>query len=100
MLRHMALDEQRAHIGVEAHSHQHDRHVEGLLAQHARFLRHGDGVQIDDTVKAVVTVLVLGPDPQRAEVAPEVGVARWLDAREHSGHGARVAGRPFADGGQ
>ena len=88
MLGDVALHEHGRHVGVEADGEQHRGELDRALADHARLLGDGEGVEVDDAVEGVVLVLVLRPRPQRPEVAPEVDVAGWLDARQHSGHGS------------
>ena len=87
VLGDVALHEHGGHVGVEADGEQHRGELDGALADHAGLLGDGEGVEVDDAVEGVVLVLALRPRPQRPEVAPEVDVARRLDARQHSRHG-------------
>ena len=52
----------------------------GLLAQQRRILRHGDGVQIDQTEDALIFALQGYPVLYRAKVVAEMRDAGGLDA--------------------
>ncbi len=102
MFGHVALDEHRRHVGVEADGEEHGGEFHRALADDAGRLGDREGVQVDDAVERVTRVLAGHPVPQRSEVVPEVHVARglhagqdarqgcWrLGARWWGGHGAR-----------
>ena len=94
----VALHEHGRHVRVEADGEQDGGEIDSALADHARLLGDGEGVQVDDAVEGVVLVLMQRPRPQRPEVTPEVDVARWLDARQHSRHDSRpYPRRPRSD---
>ena len=82
VLGHVALDEERRAVGIDAAGDQEGSQVQRGLAQLFRLLRHGDRVQVDDRVEAVGLVLLLDPAADSADVVAEVLVAGRLDARE------------------
>jgi hypothetical protein len=88
VLVHLALGEQRAHLGVEPGGHQDLGDLERLGPQHGRVLGDGERVQVDDAVDGGVVVLRHHPAPDRTQVVAEVDVAGRLDAGEHAGHAA------------
>ena len=98
VLVHVALDEQRADLGVEADGQEQRGQLEGLAPQLGRVLRDGEGVQVDDAVERVA-VLVGDPVAQRPEQVAERGVAGGLACRRRRGPSAAIvrrAGRPCA----
>jgi hypothetical protein len=76
VLGHVGLDEQRAHLGVQAAGEQHGRHLEGPVGHLPVIVGQGDGVQVDHEVQRVEVVLHLHPLPERPDVVPEVEVRR------------------------
>jgi hypothetical protein len=86
VLGDVALHEHRRHVGVEPDGEQDRGELDRPLADHPWLLGDREGVEVDDAVEGVVFVLVLGPRPQRTEVAAQVGVSGGLDAREHASH--------------
>ena len=87
VLGHVALDEQRAALGVEAGGQEVERGLVGPGPQLVRVDVEGQGVQVDDAVEGVVDVLVGHPVADGPEVVPQVEVAAGLQAGENSGHG-------------
>ncbi len=83
----VALHEDGRHVGVEADGVQRRRQLQRLATDHAGFLGHRQGVQVDDAVEGVARVLADHPVPQRAQVVAEVDLAGGLDARQDPGHG-------------
>ena len=82
VLPHVALHEQDAALGVDAHGHQQGPHRERRAPQLLRLVRNGDRVQVDHAVHALVGVLVGDPMAKRPEQVAQVGGAGGLDARE------------------
>ena len=94
VLDDVALHEHGGDVGVEPDGEQHRRQLRRALADHARLLGDGEGVEVDDPVERVGLVLAGDPVPQRAQVVAQMDVAGRLDAREHAGHGSEGTGRP------
>ncbi len=69
-------------FGIEAGRDISRRHLADRLLQLRRVLPHGDGVQIDDAIDALVRLLHLDPLQHGAEVVAEMEAARGLHARE------------------
>ena len=67
----LALDEDRADLGVEARGEVAREQVRRVLTQGVRLDVQGERVQIHDAVVRVA-VLLLDPAPQRPEVVAEV----------------------------
>ena len=63
------------------------RHLARVLGQLGRVLEHGDGVQIDHAIKALVLRLERHKFGDGAEIVAEMQVARRLHAREDAGLG-------------
>ena len=80
--RHVALNEDDGALRVDAGGEEGVGHLEGVAAQLGALLAHGDGVQIDDAVDAVVRLLHGDAVADGAQVVAEVQHARWLDAAE------------------
>jgi hypothetical protein len=85
---HVTLHEHGRHIGVEADGEQHRRQPHGRIADDARFLCHGQGVQVDDSMKRIGIVLAVHPIAQCPQIVAEMDFAGGLDARQDAGHGA------------
>src|SRR6185312_1009560 len=79
MLGHVALDEERADIGIEAAGDEERGQIERRLAESFRLLRDGDRVQVDDGVERIHLVLLGHPAADGADVVAEVLLARRLD---------------------
>ena len=88
MLGHVALDEERADVGVEAAGDQERGEVERRLAQLVRLLRDGDRVQVDDRVERVRP---RAARPTQRRMAPDVVAEVLLARRLDSGEDAHVA---------
>ncbi len=86
VLGHVALDEHRGDVGVEADGEEARRQLDGALADDAGLLGDGQGVEVDDAVERVHLVLGGGPSPQRPQVVAEVDVTGGLHARQDTGH--------------
>ena len=84
MLGDVALDEERADVGVEAAGDQERGQVERRLAQLLRLLGDGDGVEVDDRVERVHLVLLRDPAADGPDVVAEVLLARRLDSGENA----------------
>ncbi len=80
MLRHVALDEERADLRVEAAGDQERGQVERGFPQGFGLLGNRDRVQVHDGVEGVHLVLLGDPAPDGADVVAEVLLARGLDA--------------------
>ncbi len=78
----VALDEQRAVLGIEPEGQQRGRHLAGPGAEELRVVGARQRVVVDDAVDRLV--LELEPDvvPDRAEVVAEVDDPRRLDPAE------------------
>ena len=73
MLRHVALDEEGADVGIEPARDEQRGQVEGRLAQLGGVLgEERDRVQVDDHVVRVVLVLLLRPAADRPDVVAEM----------------------------
>src|SRR3989442_16006639 len=90
----VALDEERAHVGVEAGREENGSRLERLAPELAGIRRSRECVQVDDAVERVVLVLVGDPVAYRAQVVAEVDVAGRLDARKDPRHGGDAMRRP------
>ena len=82
MLGHVALNEERAGVGIEAASDEERGQVERRLAQCFGLLRHGDRVHVDDGVERIHLVLLGHPAADGADEVAEVLLARRLDSGE------------------
>jgi len=89
VLVHVALDEERGHVGIDADGEQQLGQLERAGPEVGGILRDGERVQVDDAVEGVGSVLVGHPVAQRAEQVAELHVAAWLDAREDTSHERR-----------
>ena len=90
----VALQEERAAVGLEADREEQRRQVERAVVQILRVVVDRDRVQVDDAEERVA--LVLGRDvlAHRADVVADVFGTRGLDAGEnaHGSHLSLVAG--------
>ena len=85
MLGHVALNEERAGVGVEAASDE-ERQVERRLAQCFGLLRHGDRVHVDDGVDASTSCCSATQRPDGADEVAEVLLAvGWIPERTRIG---------------
>ena len=92
-------------LGSIAAGDEGRRDLARVVAQRQRVLRHGDGVQIDDAVEAVVGLLQLDEFDDRAEIVAKMQIAGGLhagkDALGEAGHvmrRLREAGGPYGNG--
>ena len=88
----MALDEERAVLGIEAEGEQRRGHLAGARAQDVGIVGGGQGVVVDDAVDRLVLVLQAHVVADRAEVVAEVDDAGRLDAAERAKRGRGRAG--------
>ena len=88
VLGHVALDEERRTVRIDAAGDQERGEVQRRLAQLVGILRDGDRVQVDDRSRSIGVVLLRHPAADRADVVPEVLVSGRLDAREDAHRGA------------
>ena len=82
MLRHVALHEHDGPLGIDARGEEEIDQVDGVAPQLGALLPHGDGVQVDGAVHAVVRLLQRHPVADGAQVVAEVQRAGRLDAAE------------------
>ena len=80
----VALQEERAAVGLEADGEEQRRQVERAVVQVLRVVVDRDRVQVDDAEEGVA--LVLGRDvlAHRADVVADVFGTRGLDAGENA----------------
>jgi hypothetical protein len=90
MLGDMRLDKYRGDIRVEPYGKQHRGKLNGVLAEHARLVGDGEGVQVDNAMKHVVVMLPRDPIAESAQIVAQVNVASGLDARKYASHGATL----------
>ncbi len=105
MAGYLALIEHDVLGRIDARGDEGRGHLAGVLAQLVRVLEHGDGVQIDHAIEAVVLVLERHEFGDGAEIVAEMEIAGRLHAGEDAGvgfgllHGlAPVEGRVMAWG--
>lgn len=72
MFVNMALHEHSRNIGVETHCKEHGCEVECLLADDARGIGDGEGMEVHDAVKDVSIVLARHPINERAQMVAEM----------------------------
>ena len=100
VLRTVALDEERAPVGIQPEREQSRRHLAGLRPEQLRVMRARERVVVDDAVDRLVLGLERDVVSDRPEVVAEMKDPRRLDAREDAvarrrlgsggGHGPRV----------
>ena len=88
VLRHVALDEEGAAVGIEPDGEQVEGGVERVRTQLGRVDLDGEGVQVDHAVEGVVALLERHPVPEGPEIVSQGEVARGGDAGEDPVHGA------------
>ena len=81
-----ALVEDDTVLRVDPRRKQPGARLASVRRELRRVLRHGDRVQIDDAIDAVVTALQPRPIADRAEIVSEMQIARRLHAREDPFH--------------
>ena len=89
VLRHVALHEERAAVGLEAGAEQGRGGVEGVLGQRRRVVGHRDRVQVDDAVERLAQALVGDVVADRPDVVAEMLLARWAGCRRRRGSWVR-----------
>ncbi len=82
MLGNVALDEERAALGVEPDGQEVEGGVEGVGPQVGRVDLGRQRVQVDHAVEGVVAVLEGDPVTQGPEIVPQGEAARGRDAGE------------------
>src|SRR5882724_2103659 len=82
MGRHVALDEDRRALRVEARGEEHRRDVQRAVEQRRRIMGDSDRVKVDDAEEALAALLCLGVLTEAPAEVPDVGVAAGLDAAE------------------
>ena len=92
MFRHLALVEHDMSRRIDTSRNEGSGYFTDVGLQELRVLRHRDGMQIDDTVDALVRLLQRHELRDRAEVISEMKVSGRLNAGKHelfeSGHGS------------
>ena len=101
----LALVEDDVLLGVDPAGDEGRRDLARVVAQRQRVLRHGDGVQIDDAIEAVMGLLQLDEFDDGAEIVAKMQIAGGLhagkDALGEAGHvmrRLREAGGPYGNG--
>ncbi len=84
MARHLALIEHDMAPGVDARGDEGCRHLARVLGELIRVLEHGDGVEIDHAIEAVMLGLERHELGDGAEIVAEMEIAGRLHAREHA----------------
>ena len=84
MLGHLALVEHDVFRRIDAAGDESRRHLADSVRQFGRVLPHGDRVQIDNAINAVVTVLQLDEALDGAKIIAEMQVAGRLHAGKHA----------------
>ncbi len=77
---HVALNEDRGHVGVEADCEQDCRDFDSPGADDSWLFGDGECVQINNSVERVVVMLTGDPLPKRSEIDAEMGVTSRLKA--------------------
>ncbi len=83
----LALVEDDVLLRVDAGGDEGRCHLAGVLGQLVGVLEHGDGVQIDHAIEALVLGLERHEFGDGAEIVAEMQVAGRLHAREDAGLG-------------
>ena len=73
--------------GIDPDRQQGRRHLPRLPGQFLRILEHGDRMQVDHAVDALVAVLQRRPIAQRPQIVTEGRDTGGLNAREDALHG-------------
>ena len=82
MIGVVALDEERAALGIEPGGEEEGGQGERRLPEILGVVRHRDRVEVDDADEGLALVLGVDPLPDRPDVVAEVLVAGGLDAAE------------------
>ena len=83
MLGDLALVEDDVLLRIDARGDERRRHLADAGLQFGGVLRHGDGVQIDDAIDAVMRALQFDEFDDRAEIIAEMQIAGRLHAGKH-----------------
>jgi segregation and condensation protein A len=81
---YVALGEDGCHVGVEANSEEHRGGTQGRGTNLARLVSDRQGMEINDSVERIGTVLTRDPVTQRSEVVAKVQIAGGLNTRQHA----------------
>jgi hypothetical protein len=87
MARDLALIEDDVPGGIDAGSDEGGRDLARVVLEFVGVLKHGDGVEIDDAVEALMIGLERHELGDGAEIVAEMKIAGGLDARKHPGLG-------------
>jgi len=77
VLGYLRLEVEERAIRVDANGNEHLRRPDPIALELLRVIGSRDGMEIHDAVDGVVVVLEPNPVLERAEVVPQVDVARW-----------------------
>ena len=72
MARHLALVEHDVPGGINARGDERRGHLAGVAGELVRVLKHGDGVQIDDAIEAIMLGLQRHELGDGAEIIAEM----------------------------
>ena len=99
MARHLALIEDDVAGRVDARGDEGRRHLAGVAGELVGVLEHGDGVQVDHAIEAVMLGLERHESGDGAEIVAEMQIAGRLHAREDAGLGLGLLhSSPLVDG--
>ena len=106
MFGDLALVEDDVLARIDAGRDECGRHFADIALQLGRRLRHGDRVQVDDAIDAVVGFLQRDEFGDRAQIVPEVQIACRLHTGEdaflefgHDSNPAARSGAPYRNAG-
>ena len=83
--RHLALIEDDVRLRIDARGDERGRHLAGVAGELVGVLEHGDGVQIDHAIEAVMLGLKRHELGDGAEIIAEMQIAGRLHAGEYAG---------------
>ena len=87
MARHLALIEHDVARRIDARGDEGCRHLARVAAELVGVLEHGDGVEVDHAIEAVMLGLERHEARDGAEIIAEMQIAGRLHAREDAGLG-------------
>ncbi len=87
MAGHLALVEHDVLLRIDARGDEGRRNLAGVPGKLVGVLEHGDGVQVDHAIKAVMLGLERHEFGDGAEIIAEMEIAGRLHAREDAGVG-------------
>ena len=99
--RHLALIEHDVAGGIDAGGDEGRGHLAGVVLELVRVLEHGDGVEIDHAIEAVMLGLKRHEARDGAEIVAEMEIAGGLNAGEYACFclgPSCIAGRDLAAG--